>query len=463
MKQLKTKINSEALVVVVGLAVFLTLSFMVPVAAFAAGPATVNTLSASNFAVLSKTGVTDVPASIITGNVGASPISGTAILMTCEEVTGTIYSVNAAGPLPCRVIDSTLLTTAVSDMETAYTDAAGRTLPDATELGSGNIGGMTIAPGLYKWSTGVTIPTNVTLSGGASDVWIFQIAGDLSIASAKSVLLSGGAIASNIFWQVGGPTGATLGTTATVNGTILSAKQVILQTGAVLNGRALAQTQVTLDHSTVNNSVFVPASSAILHVIKSVVNTAAGSAVPSSFTVYVKKAGSNVAGSPQAGAASPGTPYTLSMGTYNVSEGPNGSYALSFSGDCNSSGNVTLAGADKTCTLTNTYITAVTPPATVPSSFGGGGGVHYGCTDPNASNYESFAASNQALCIYGVVSPVKTYVAPTLVTPTTGVPTLPNTGLVPTESVASYAVLLIGIITIVSVLYIGFFQVVKGK
>jgi len=118
-------------------------------------------------------------------------------------------------------------------------------------LGDGNIGGMTLAPGLYKWGTSVTIPTDVTLSGGANDVWIFQISGDLSIASAKEVKLIGGALAKNVFWQVGGPTGATLGTYSTFRGTILSSKQVILQSGAVLYGRAMAQTQVTLDANTV--------------------------------------------------------------------------------------------------------------------------------------------------------------------------------------------------------------------
>jgi len=102
---------------------------------------------------------------------------------------------------------------------------------------------MTLAPGLYKWSSNVTIPTSVTLSGGADDVWVFQIGGNLNIASAGSVasgikvLLAGGAKASNVFWQVGGVTGATLGTYSTFNGTILSAKQIIMQTGAVLNGR----------------------------------------------------------------------------------------------------------------------------------------------------------------------------------------------------------------------------------
>lgn len=189
-----------------------------------------------------------------------SPAAGTFITgLACSEVTGTIYTANDAGPA-CRVWNDTLLTTAVGDMETAYTNAAGRINPTATELGAGDISGLTIAPGLYKWGTDVAINSNVTLSGSASDVWIFQIAGNLNIASAGNIssgvkiLLYGGALASNVFWQVGGLTGATFGTYSTFNGTVLSAKQVILQTGAVLNGRALAKTQVTLHQNTVASS-----------------------------------------------------------------------------------------------------------------------------------------------------------------------------------------------------------------
>jgi hypothetical protein len=142
-------------------------------------------------------------------------------------------------------------------MQNAYTDAAGRTSPTATELGAGSIGGMTLAPGLYKWSTGVTIPTDVTLSGGANDVWIFQVAQNLTTSSATHVILSGGAQASNIFWQVAGQ--ATLGTTSVFNGNILSQTAVVLKTGATLNGRALAQSAVTLD----SNSVTLPVTSTI--------------------------------------------------------------------------------------------------------------------------------------------------------------------------------------------------------
>ncbi len=209
------------------------------------GPAPVNLGGAAPFAILTKSGVTDKPTSVITGDVGASGISGTAIGVTCAEVTGIIYSVDEAGPLPCRVTDATLLTAAVGNMETAYTDAAGRTLPDVTELNSGEIGGYTLAPGLYKWGTGVSISYDVTLSGGPNDVWIFQIADSLTMASAKKVTLAGGALAKNIFWQVAGAT-VTLGTTAHLEGTVLAKNLIAFESDASVNGRLLSQKAVTL-------------------------------------------------------------------------------------------------------------------------------------------------------------------------------------------------------------------------
>jgi hypothetical protein len=139
-----------------------------------------------------------------------------------------------------------MMTTAISDMETAYNDAAGRTNPDHTELGAGDITSMTLAPGLYKWSTGVVIgAAGVTLSGGASDVWIFQIAQNLLVDNGAIVTLSGGAQATNIFWQVADQ--VTLGTTSQFKGIILCQTLIAMNTGAKLEGKALAQTAVTLD------------------------------------------------------------------------------------------------------------------------------------------------------------------------------------------------------------------------
>lgn len=225
----------------------------------AAGPDGVNLGSAGDFVLLGKTGISTTGTTAITGDIGVSPaaatyITGFGLIMdtsntfsTSSLVTGKVYAADYTAPTPTK------MTTAISNMETAYTDAAGRTNPTATELGSGNIGGLTIAPGLYKWGTSVTVPTDVTLSGSANDVWIFQIAQDLSLSSGVHINLAGGAKAANIFWQVAGQT--TLGTTSVFNGNILDQTAVVFNTGATLNGRALAQTAVTLD----SNSVIIPA------------------------------------------------------------------------------------------------------------------------------------------------------------------------------------------------------------
>ena len=205
--------------------------------------------------ILAKSGISTTGTTSIVGDIGVSPAAATFITgfgliadasnqwSTSSLVTGKAYAANYAVPTPAN------MTTAVSDMQTAYNNAAGRTLPTATELGAGNIGGMTLAPGLYKWGTGVTIPTNVTFAGGANDVWIFQIGQTLSVGNGAHVNLSGGAQAKNIFWQVAGQT--TLGTTSVFNGNILCQTAIVLNTGATLNGRALAQTAVTLNANAV--------------------------------------------------------------------------------------------------------------------------------------------------------------------------------------------------------------------
>ena len=227
------------------------------VAGAVSNPAPVNLGTAAQFAILSETGITNVAPSAITGNMGVSPIAASAItgfaliadstntFSRSAQVTGKIYASNYAVPTPAN------MTTAISNMQTAYSDAAGRALPDFTNLYSGNLSGRTLGPGLYKWTTGVLITTSVALSGSSSAVWIFQISGDLTMGSGAKVVLSGGAQAKNIFWQVAGGTGVALGTTSHLEGTVLAAKAITLATGASLNGRALAQTAVTLQKNTV--------------------------------------------------------------------------------------------------------------------------------------------------------------------------------------------------------------------
>lgn len=226
--------------------------------ALAAGPAVINLGTAGNFVILSKTGISSTGTTAITGDIGVSPVAATYITgfslvlpaggaySTSPLVTGKVYAPTYAEPT------ATNLTTAVGDMQTAYTDGQGRSNPSATELGAGNIGGMTLAPGLYKWGTGVTIPANVTLSGGPTDVWIFQIAQGLNVASGVNVVLTGGAQAANVFWVVAGQ--VTIGTTAVVKGNILGQTAIVFNTGASLSGRALAQTAVTLDSNTITIS-----------------------------------------------------------------------------------------------------------------------------------------------------------------------------------------------------------------
>jgi hypothetical protein len=218
------------------------------------GPAPVPLGTAGTYVILAKTTITNTGTSAITGDLGLSPaaasfITGFALsappttFTTSALVTGKVYASDYDPPTPVN------LGTSIADMQTAYTTAAGRTLPDYTELGAGNIGGLTLAPGLYKWGTTVLIPTSVTLSGGANDTWIFQIAGGLTQSSATSVTLTGGALAQNVVWQVAGI--VTIGTTATMNGRVLGQTQINLNTGAVANGKLLAQTQVTLAGNTI--------------------------------------------------------------------------------------------------------------------------------------------------------------------------------------------------------------------
>ncbi|MDP2791011.1 MAG: ice-binding family protein [Rectinemataceae bacterium] len=217
----------------------------------AAGPSPVDLGTAKDYAALAKSGISTTGTTAITGDIGVSPaaatyitgfslsLDATNVFSISSYVTGSVYAADYAVPTPAN------LTTAIGDMETAYTDAAGRTLPDGTELYAGDLSGQTIPAGLYKWGTGVLINGSVTLSGGANDVWIFQIAQDLSVGNGAMVTLSGGALAKNVFWQVAGQT--TLGTTSDFKGIVLCKTLIEVSTGSMINGRLLAQTAITLD------------------------------------------------------------------------------------------------------------------------------------------------------------------------------------------------------------------------
>ena len=221
-------------------------------------PQAVNLGTAGDYVILAKAGISTVPTTVVTGNLGVSPAQATAItgfslimdstnvFSASSQVTGKVYAPGYAAPTPSN------LTTAIGDMQAAFTDAAGRA-PNVTELGNGNIGGMTLKPGVYKWGTGLLVPTNVTLTGSATDVWIFQIAQNLTVSNAVDIALAGGAVPKNVFWQVSGSTD--IGTTVHFEGVILDQTAIALATGASITGRLLAQTAVTLE----SNAVVEPA------------------------------------------------------------------------------------------------------------------------------------------------------------------------------------------------------------
>jgi hypothetical protein len=214
----------------------------------------VNLGESGGFAILAKSGVSTVPASVVTGNVGLSPAAAAYVtgfsltsdasdeFSTSPQVVGRVYAADYAQPTPAK------MTTAIGDMENAFTDAAGRAA-GVTELGAGDISGKTLTPGVYKWGTGVLVAADATLSGSPTDVWILQVAQDLTVSTGVKVLLAGGARAKNVFWQVSGR--VELGTGAHVEGILLAQTSITLGTGASVHGRLLAQTAVNIDGSAV--------------------------------------------------------------------------------------------------------------------------------------------------------------------------------------------------------------------
>jgi len=217
---------------------------------FETSSATVDLGSAGNFVILAQTGISTATTSDITGNIGVSPVAATYITgfsltmdssgfyATSSQITGNVYSSDYTSPTP------TELTTAIGDMQTAYSDAAGRAA-NYNELYAGDLSGKTLTPGVYKYGNSVLINTDLTLTGNATDVWIFQISGSLTEAAGVSITLAGGALAENIFWQVADT--VSIGTGSHFEGIILAMTNISVGTNASINGQLYAQTAVTLD------------------------------------------------------------------------------------------------------------------------------------------------------------------------------------------------------------------------
>jgi ice-binding like protein len=240
-----------------GLAILGTSALVAAPAHANTNPSPVSLGAAGNYAILASSGVSTTGVTTVTGDVGISPAGSSSITgfgltlapdgtyATSAHVVGKVYAADYTAPTP------TNLTTAVGNEGTAYNDAAGRTPPDTLNVPAGVITGPTsFGKGLYKWTTDVTVSNTVTLSGGPTDVFIFQVGGKLNFAASANIVLSGGALACNVFWQSTGQ--ATLSAGAHAQGIILGKTAIVAQNGATLTpGRALAQTAVTMIGNTV--------------------------------------------------------------------------------------------------------------------------------------------------------------------------------------------------------------------
>jgi hypothetical protein len=210
--------------------------------------------TADDFVILAQTGISSETSSAVTGDIGVSPsaatyITGFSLILdsagtfsTSSQVVGQVYASDYTSPTP------SVLTTAISDMQTAYIDAAGR-VANYNNLFSGDLSGQTLTTGVYNFGSGVLINGNLTLTGSSTDVWIFQISGTLTQAAGIDIILSGGALAENIIWQVADT--VSIGTGAHFEGTILAMTNISFGTNSSINGSLYAQTAVTLDASTV--------------------------------------------------------------------------------------------------------------------------------------------------------------------------------------------------------------------
>ena len=415
------------------------------VVALAAGPATIDLLSitTNNFVVLAQTAVTDANPTLtaIVGNVGLSSAAGSNITgLSCGEITGNIYDVDGAytgghsSNISCLLAgpgaNKTLVDNAVLDKGTAYVDGNTRTPgTGATNLnvGGGTLNGQNFAPGTYTWNSNVNITGDITLTGTASDIWIFQVNGTLDLATNKQIILAGGAVNSNVFWVVTGAT--TIFPSSVFRGNILDQTSIAMQLGATLQGRALAQTAVTLIGNKISTTYSLVDTRAPVITLNGATSdiTVGGTYTELGATAVDSVDGSFVA-----------TP------SGSVNTGVVGSYIITYSA-MDSHGNV----ATPVTRTVNVVAAAVSHRS---SGGGSGGGTHYGCKDVNATNYEFFSASKPSLCVYATnipnrsVSAVIPLITTTKITKT---PLLPNTGYSPGESMSfDFVTLILNLLSI---------------
>lgn len=338
------------------LSIGLILGLTEPTATFAATDPGLG--AATTFSVIAQTTITGT--GTISGDVGLNSTGAGITGLNDAMVGGTIYSTDGVSP-----------STAILDpvVQANLSTANGNISSQGSTASIGPVlDGLSLTTGVYDIGAGRLNGGVLTLDGPG--VYIFRASSDL--VSSGSINLINGARACDVYWQVD--------TLATINGssfvgTIIAGTGVHFGNGVALNGRALALGgAVTHINNTISGPTCatLPPTSAVpatLHVVKTVINDNGGTAVASDFNLHVKLSGSDVVGSPATGTVAPGTSYSLSAGTYIVSEDANVSYTQSFSGDCNSNGSVTLsAGDNKTCIITNNDIAAtVVPPTSTPA------------------------------------------------------------------------------------------------
>ncbi|MBC7498746.1 DUF3494 domain-containing protein [Candidatus Gracilibacteria bacterium] len=390
----------------------------------------------ATYGILSSTYTNTAAGATVNGDIGFT---------TAPAVVpaGIHTNYGSAAPYATAGIDQGSLLSGLNSQPCTYIFPPGA-IDLATDVGHGAIGIYT--PGIYCATGAVTIgtPAGIVLNGAGT--YIFRINGALNTVANSSVTLSG-ASSCDVFWT---PTAATtLGANSTFFGTVIDDAGITIGSTVTWGGKALAfGGTVTTAPGTNITTPICGVTQATLHVIKQVVNTGGGIAVPSDFMLHVKNTGSGV-DLFASGTSFPGTSYSLTGATYVISEDINSSYSPTFSGDCSSTGSVTLLpNQDKTCIITNTYI----PPPPPITSGPGGGSVSDNCpTGDYSGNYNDGKCDITTVVINtgttidtvkpvvpivnhtGTVIYTPVFESPFIPIPIPIVPLFPNTGIAPKE------------------------------